>query len=640
MKVRRLVALLCACGAQCAHAQSIEDRARAAAAASRAKTDSSGALQHNFVTPGMSGQPIATIDNSKTFTPALACEKTSSLLEVLVQPAATGDIGTVRISQDTDFDGSFDRTTTLPVPVSGICANGIVSCQPGTWNECRYLKWDVDAAKALKLSEVEMPELAGCYCVNNSCGSNLVWGNLPEVLKDLGGGMVGALTTADPRIGVAEARTNGPVIDYVGAQATACAPDASVAQTAYRSNPAAIQGDAAALAAGNSIFQMVKASPAGVGKAEQVRSCTIERQITLTSATYDDILAVTGSLLSVSTCGQGCRIYRIGGTGNCNDPPATYTLRFNALKPERIQSARIVDIQTADWLQARVDGMPVASAGKRPWLTNALPSGDCGVGDNYSAYPNYDFTNALRQGSATLDARVRAHGEHKSGYVDVRVQVDTSCSTAERLVDLCAGYASDSSCHLSDEDVDGVQTFRNGVNTGLKPLPQTRLFGDDACTLQLTRDFFTRTRSYKCAIDTGTMPAPDLSRAAYIIDHSTETLLADQIRQPDGSVTQTTAPFALPDRGSVPACEAVCKTRAPHENTAAAPAGVTGVQQNDPSGFDTFYHVCDTANVCPVGAGEEVVSGCGCLDDFPEAVVMMQSVRLAGADMVCTSATP
>ena len=63
-------------------------------------------------------------------------------------------------------------------------------------------------------------------------------------------------------------------------------------------------------------------------------------------------------------------------------------------------------------------------------------------------------------------------------------------------------------------------------------------------------------------------------------------------------------------------------------------------QQNNPAGWDTFYHVCDASNVCPAGPGEQIVSACGCLDDFPEAVVMMQSVRLAGADMVCTSAVP
>ena len=42
----------------------------------------------------------------------------------------------------------------------------------------------------------------------------------------------------------------------------------------------------------------------------------------------------------------------------------------------------------------------------------------------------------------------------------------------------------------------------------------------------------------------------------------------------------------------------------------------------------------------PAGPGEEIVSACGCLDDFPEAVVMMQTVRLAGADMTCTSVVP
>jgi len=637
MRATGLLLLAFAAMPTVAHAQTMEERAREAASASRAKTDKSESLRQNFVTPGMSGQPIATIDNSRTFTPTLTCQKTSSLLEVLIQPSSTGDIGSVRIAQDTDFDGTFDSTSTLPVPVSGLCANGIISCQPGSWNQCHSFKWEVDASRALKLTQVSMPDLAGCYCVNNSCGTNLVWSNLPEILKDLGGGMIGALTTLDPRIGVAQAQVNGPVINYVGAQATSCAADASIGQTAYRANPAAMQGDATAIAAGNSIFQALQSSPAGIGKAEQTRNCTIEREVTLASATYDDIVTATGSLLGVTSCGADCRLYRIGGTGNCNDPPATFALRFVANKPERIASARILELQTADWIQARVDGTPVAYAAKRPWLTNSLPSGDCGVGDNYSAYPNYDFTDALRRGGVTIDARIRATGAHKTGYVTIEVRVDTSCETSERLVDLCSGYASDASCRLADEDVDGVETFRNGVGTGLRPLPQTRLFGSDSCTVQLTRDFFRRSRSYKCELDSGSLPAPDLSRGAYIIDHSTETLLVDRQKQADGSTRETSTAFALPDRGSVPACEAICKTRARHVNTAAAPAGVTGAQQNDPTGWDSFYHVCEPSNVCPTGAGEEIVSGCGCLDDFPEAVVMMQSVRLAGADMVCTS---
>src|SRR3546814_3793662 len=85
---------------------------------------------------------------------------------------------------------------------------------------------------ALPISE--MAELAGCYCINNSCGANLVMDNLPSVLKDLGGGAIGALTSHDPRVGVAEARINGPLIQYVGAQSTACKPLPDLPQTAYR----------------------------------------------------------------------------------------------------------------------------------------------------------------------------------------------------------------------------------------------------------------------------------------------------------------------------------------------------------------------------------------------------------------------
>lgn len=74
------------------HAQTAQDRARAAAASARAKSADSDALLGHYVTPGMAGAPIATVDSSKTFTPNLACQKSATLLELLAQPNATGDI--------------------------------------------------------------------------------------------------------------------------------------------------------------------------------------------------------------------------------------------------------------------------------------------------------------------------------------------------------------------------------------------------------------------------------------------------------------------------------------------------------------------------------------------------------------------
>ena len=621
-------------------AQPMEDRARSAAEASRAKTSDSDTLLKNYVTPGMSGQPVTTIDGAKSFTPTLACQKTANLLEVLIQPSSTGDIGLVRISRDKDLNGTFDSSSTLPVPVSGICANGVISCNPGTWDQCRSFRWDLDAAKDLKLTQVDMPELAGCYCVNNSCGSNLVFGNLASVLKDLGGGMVGALTTADPRIGVAEARINGPVIDYVGAQTTACTASPAIGQTAYRANPAAIQGDAFALSSTNPVFQALAASPAGAGKAQQLRGCTVIREITVRPWTYDDIVSASGAYQQVSDCGQGCRRYRIQGDGNCSAIPPVFTGTFTLHRPQKLVSARIVGMGANDWVQGRVNGDIVGYAGKRSWMTEDLPTGDCGVDGDWYNPAIIDLTERFKAGAMSVGARVRGGNGGRWGYVDVEIQVDTGCETSEHLVDLCSGYGADPKCRLSDEQVDGVQTVLNGVATGLRPLPQTRLFGTASCTLQITRDFFGRDRTYACSTDSTALPAPDLSRGAYIIAHSTETLLADRQKTADGSITTSTRSFSLPPQGSVPACEPICKTRAPKANTAAAPDGVVASRQNTPSGYDTFYHSCDAANVCPAGPGEEIVSACGCLDDFPEAVVMMQTVRLAGADMTCTSVVP
>ncbi|ALR21350.1 MULTISPECIES: hypothetical protein [Sphingomonadales] len=640
--VRRGIFLLAATAlmASPVSAQTVEDRARAAAEVSRAKTSDSDAIQQNYLTPGLAGQPISTVDNSQTFNPNIACQKTATLLELIAQPAATGDIGTLRISRDKDLDGTVDQTLTLPVPVSGICANGVVSCQPGTWNQCKSFKWDVASGGDLKLAQVELTDLAGCYCVNNSCGSNLVWGNMASVLKDLGGGVIGALTTADPRVGVAQAVIDGPAIRYTGAQSTACSPDPALPQTAYRASPATIQGDAASVAASNSIFQALKASPAGVGKADQIRSCTITREISIKPWQFDDIVSASGGITSSWSCGDGCRRYQIRGAGACGSNPPVYSAIFSTQAPERITSARIVEMGADDWVQARVNGVAVGYAGKRVWMHDGIPSGDCRIsGSAWYNHAPIDITTQLKAGAATVSARVRGGGGGNWGYVVVEIQADTACDVSERIIDLCSGYAGDANCALHDENVDGVDTFRSGVGTGLTPLPQTRLFESGACSLRLARPWFERQRRYRCTVDTGSMPEPDLGRGAWIIDHSTETMLADRVRTADGGYSTSSRSFALPDRGSVPACEPVCKTRAPARNTAAAIDGVVGAKQNAPVGWDTFYHACTAASggdVCPVGPGEEIVSPCGCLDDFPEAVVMMQTVRLGGADMVCT----
>lgn len=643
MRMRFLLLAVAASLPATAWAQTVEDRARAAAEASRAKTSDSDALQQNYLTPGLAGQPIATVDNSKSFNPQIACQKTATLLELIAQPASSGDIGTLRISRDKDLDGSVDQTLTLPMPVSGICANGVVSCQPGTWNQCHSYKWDVGSSGDLKLTEVGLTDLAGCYCVNNSCGANLVWGNLASVLKDLGGGVIGALTTADPRIGVAQAVIDGPVIRFTGAQSTACAPNASVPQTAYHSNPTAILGDAIVAAASNSVFQALKASPAGIGKAEQIRSCTITREVSLNPIRAEDVIARISGGYDTYDYGDGTLAFVMGSPannslgGSCTFHDFRMTLHVE--DPDRLSDVRLAYWFADDWGQVRIDGNLVSS-GPSTWSGTGYPPGNCERKGTFYSYPNLDLKPFLTKGDHEIWMRVAVSGGGEA-FAMVQASVDLSCKPTEKLVDLCAGNAADSKCQLYDETVDGVVTVKSGVATGLTPLPQTRLFEGGVCALNLTRPWFERKRRYRCTLDTGSLPEPDLSRSAYIIDHSTETLLADRLKNKDGSTSTSSRSFALPDRGSVPACEPICKTRAVKANSGVAVDGVVAAKQNTPVGYDTFYHACTTDSAgsdhCPIGPGEALVSACGCIDDFPEAVVMMQTVRLGGADMICTS---
>ncbi|MET3435988.1 hypothetical protein [Sphingomonas sp. 1185] len=623
-----------------AAAQTVEDRARAAAAASRQRSGDSDALRRNYVTPGLAGQSVATVDARTRFTPDIACKRSATMLELIVQPAVTGDIGRLIVSRDADLDGRFDSSFTAPAPISGICANGVIACQPGTWNGCRHFRWDAGVGGAIGLTDVPLSALASCYCVNASCGANLVMGNLPSVLKDLGGGVVGALTSADPRIGVAEASIDGPSIRYTGAVTTACTPSPDLAATTYRANPSAIQGDAFVLSRTNSVFQELAGSAAGRGKVEQTRACTVERDVRLAEVNSDDIIArVAGGYATVEPSAE-TRLFQLGSPrddslsgGRCRLFDFRMTLRVGDV--DRLRELRLSRYFMDDWMQLRVDGRLVLSDPGN-WTGGGTPAKKCERGRTWYGAPDLDLKPYLTKGDHEIWLRVAVGGEGEA-FAEVAATLDLACQSSERVIDLCAGYAADKACRLTDERIDDVVTIRNGVVTGLKPLPQRRDFGSGACSLSLTRDFFAKDRRYTCTSDTGLTPEPDLGRAAYIIDRSTETMLADRTRNSDGSTSATTRAFGLPQRAAVPTCETLCKTRAPSVNTAAASDGVVGSRQVDPTGWQTFYHACTAENVCPAGPGEEIVSPCGCLDDFPEAAVMMQTVRLGGADLVCTS---
>lgn len=157
-----------------------------------------------------------------TFNAQLTSTSSSNFLEIFVAPGGGGGLSQVIVRLDTNLDQTLDATYTSPVNIEGICSNGVISCSPGTWNNCRYYKWIPNNNTGLELVQVDTntEKLSGCYCINNSCGSQLVFNNLSHVLSDLGGAMVATIQKNNPKLTITNVKVQDTTISYYGQNST------------------------------------------------------------------------------------------------------------------------------------------------------------------------------------------------------------------------------------------------------------------------------------------------------------------------------------------------------------------------------------------------------------------------------------
>lgn len=176
------------------------------------------AIENNLTQGVVSGSAMTTVDGN-TFNANIGCLSDDNFLEVFIAPTSSGDIGTVRLQQDTTKDGRYDRLFDVPFNVSGVCANGLISCDAGTWNNCSYHRWAVDpATSAVGISPAGITEMGNCYCVNNSCGSGLVASNASTIVSDIAGGITAVLGNNDPYYIISNSFIDGPLGRFSGQQ--------------------------------------------------------------------------------------------------------------------------------------------------------------------------------------------------------------------------------------------------------------------------------------------------------------------------------------------------------------------------------------------------------------------------------------
>ena len=587
--------------------------------------------------------PMRTVDG-RTFNANLSCEASEQFLRVTMFPAGS-DIGRFVVELDADLDGTVDRATNFTGPFAGVCSNGVIRCAAGTWNDCHFLQWDTSSG-ALALAEVSQQQLGACYCFNASCGNNLLISNSQKVVSDLGTSVLTSAQRLLPRVTSTRTVVDALSIQFLG-QRNACGTDSSPEQFYSRPDALAAAGVAAQAVPGT-VANFVSGTAVARGRGVSTMRCEINRTVGANEVRKSDILNFLSATRGrAEDCGPGCLRLLLGEEGEHYYDGDTCTvfeesMRVQVLRPDRINGVRLYRLGWNDQVQVLANGTRYYNS-YPSWGSGTFPfrpriGRDCNWGDDNDQVLNLSLAPEFRSvGTTTLQLRT-AVGNVGHGFAFIEARVNESCEVGtEQIVDGCTAAAANTRCRVRNEWVDGVQTVREYLTTGLGPLASSRIVGE--CRLDTGNRAWWRTeREYDCLTET---PPFDLAASAerYESIHQSIDLASgaftDRQRTSDGTYrTISTSVPVLPERGSS-ACTPTCRTRKVRPGANVSTAGPTTALNVTGVAYDFSFKDCESGNRCPVEAGEEVVAACDCHNNFAQAVAMMQTIRMVAEDASC-----
>ena len=634
--------------------QSAEDTAKTQYEQFKTRAGKSDTLRKNFINPLLGGGNLKTIDLSQEGQAQIACPSSKEFLTVMIRPKATGDFD-ADIYWDSNFDNRMDKSITVN-GISGVCTDGFIVCAPGTWQSCTPYKITFDKSNSNLLTEpAAMYDLSGCFCVNNSCGGSLVWQNLSYIVKTFGGAIAGAFQQADSRYAISEARIDGPAIYFYGQQASNC----SIVQTQGGSatpeqyyNPRnatlltqAVESETVSQQGNPDSFYTLMAR---ANEAQQtiLNNCVIQRNVYENRLDLYDIIApVSGNGGTVRPCGDKCIQVVLGWEGDnywcgcCNIYELYYDLMVK--RPDLIESATLVYAAWDDWIQFWFNNYLIWNGPYGNWTSpTGYPPGNCELGTSWRRGLNVDATQFFSGIPVNSIVRTKTRvavcgcGE---GFGLLNIQAKNFCEKQENISDTCQQYVGDPACTLKDEIVDGVYTVRNGIRTGLTPVSSCRNYcGEPYCP-----PYWKKERIYTCT----TNPA-DLSyakrRLASIVPSSqydnSKIKFTDVRYENNTWASYPNQQFLINKGQSGEDCEKACKVRISKKNTqiGGTTQPVSTMHFSGSGDYIYYYRACYN-DQCPVDAGEELVTPCQCMQDFAGAATVMQFLRMAGQDIICSS---
>jgi len=588
-----------------------------------------------------------------------------SFLEVNIVPQSGGDIR-VYIQQDTDFDGTFNQSYFISQIASGVCGNGIISCDPGTWNNCRYFEWsstgttsNITLNEVFQTSDGVLP-LGGCYAINASADpthsrTSLVFGDINGVLRSIGGGIVGAIQSTDPHCAVTQVdidQDNMRVTYYgqlVGSTTPpGSPPDGSPNPEQYYKHSAQMEADALTeittqMGNPDSMTYLHNSSP-GTQDSINYYNCIITRDITFTGAPSAPISGSIQNSSIVNSSGTPCAVYPIAG--------------YITLPPNhKASQAWITNVSYEDCLQVTINNATV-------YMSPAWSA--CSDTTLTSLSPMQPLSPSLiRSGTNTIIAYANICGP--TGSVNVEYLIETVYETSGMTIS--GGCSPPADCKLYSEKICDeigakcVNTYAGFIPTKFKPYPFCRTISSsyDIYTACASGDRITTSsnasgevtdvaagtdlwwyisRTYKCPATATPQDLGDslqrtqsLQNSLTANDTSTEITYTDNI---NGSpVSGSIQVHSQPDYDD---CEMVCKVRAAATSSDANPTGQQGEYLRDIDTAQDSFKACNLVSGswhCATESGETVVDDCQCLNDFTDAVTSMGYLKEASKDMIC-----
>lgn len=605
-------------------------------------------VRNNIANPMTGGSQLTTLDGKTSFSGQVSCPSTKQFMSVTILPSATGDLSMVLVQQDTTMSGAFNYAYNVPVLVSGVCGNGIISCNAGTWNNCSYYTWVADTTGAASLTQApSIQQMAGCYCINNSCGTMLAMNDLNVILHDLGTGVSNAIQGNNPQYVITNTDVQNTTVSFYGQRSSNCqaalpgiqTPSTNLSQ--YYNNPSAMSNDAQGVVSTqtsdpNSYYSTLTSAANNSMGPTSTTQCIIRNDAVLTTqqvpttnpisytfySTADNqfnLFLDGSSILSGSNwqtafsttlnINPGIHTVQIKGTYTSGAPGALFALTNNGDGSWPL-------VSDSSWSPVAVNAGVVGVA---PWgVPNGWPGGTSAQWIWGSTPSTTTLTNSF---TASL-----------------LVYQDTMNDSV--ITDNCTNDENNSKCQLKDETVDGVQTYRNYNPTGLAPLPSCQNFPGPTQVFNVCHNWWIKTRTYICTFG-GSYDFSDIKkRAASInnsaIDGGAALTYTDMRKDASGNwVTEGDSIQLTPRDAS--ACQQACKIKRPATDTQAAISGNATQYQASSRSYAVVYAQCKNGSPCPTQAGDIIDIDCQCIDNFAEAATILSVMNTAGKDLICSS---